>query len=93
MAEFRKAGITLVKKHPKYSPGLNGIEKAWKFLRDTIDATEPAGREFRASLCARLRRAVAWVNRHHRQTLLKLAPKQRRRARDVLALEGVRTQW
>ena len=52
MAEFRKAGITLVKKHPKYSPGLNGIEKAWKFLRDTIDATEPAGREFRASLCA-----------------------------------------
>ena len=41
----------------------------------------------------RLRRAVDWVNRHHRRALLRLSRNQAQRARDVLAAEGSRTEW
>ena len=93
MEVFAAAGMAVLQDYPKYSQDLNAIENAWKFLRDRIAATEPAGRESRAPFCARLRRAVAWVDRHHGQALLKLARNQRQRARGVLALEGGRTRW
>ena len=93
LAAFRDCGIEVCDKHPKHSPDLNAIENAWFHLRARLNATVGGGKEQRSPFIRRLHRAVKWLNKNKRKTLLSLSRNQKRRAADVLANEGQRTKW
>ena len=71
---------------------VNVIETAWHELRARLYAAEPKEREGRAAFVARLRSAVAWVNRNRQSYLRERCFAQKERARDVIALNGGRTK-
>lgn len=93
LAAMKALGFEVGADHPKHSPDLNAIENAWAILRERVADTEPQGLESREQFCARLRSAVAWVNRNRGDSLLEFATNQKARARDVIALAGARTKW
>ncbi len=88
-----ESGIELCEGYPKSSPDHNAIENAWALLRNRLHDTFPAAGESRAHFLRRLRAAVAWVNKHHKKTLLYLGHNQKERAQDVLDNSGNRTEW
>ena len=85
---LRQAGCDVVKQHAKYSPDLNAIEGWWAQLRARLDWTAPEHLEGRAEFIQRLRRTVTWMNWHQRVAGRCLRRNQKRRAADVLALDG-----
>ena len=91
-AAIESSGIELLERYPKCSQDLNVIETAWRELRARLYATEPAGLEDRAAFVARLRSAVAWVNRNRQSYLRERCFAQKERAKDVIALNGGRTK-
>ena len=92
---MEQTGIELVNMHPAFSPDLNAIENAWSFLRDRLSATQHHGDEVetRAEFILRLRAAVNWVNKHHKEGMAALARNQRERAKAVEANDGHRTDF
>lgn len=90
---LRKVGCKLVEGYPKCSQDLNAIENAWKLLRDRLFQTLPTERESREEFVTRLKNAVAWLSRNKYDHMLDLCTNQKKRARDVLKLEGSRTKW
>ena len=53
----------------------------------------PVGLEPRGDFLKRLRRTVAWMNENRRDHGRVLCCKQKKRAKDVLALKGARSKW
>ena len=95
-AAFKKVKITVLDQHCKHSADLNASENAWAILRARLAETVPLGKktwEKRPGFVRRLQRAVIWVNKNKRKELINFARNQRRRARDVLANKGHRTEW
>ena len=60
--------------------------------RNSLAQTEPTRMENRTQFVARLRLAVAWLNRRHASYLQHLCASQKERARDVIDAEGGRTK-
>ena len=60
--------------------------------RNSLAQTEPTRMENRTQFVARLRLAVAWMNRRHASYLQHLCASQKERARDVIDAEGGRTK-
>ena len=90
---LRDAGVELSGMHPKHSPDLNAIENVWALLRLRLADTMPAAMERRAEFIARLRAAIAWLNRNRGAAMLKLGRNMKVRARDVEDVGGYRTKW
>ena len=88
-----EVGISLQRKHPTHSADLNAIENVWALLRVRLDETLPPKVEDRAAFVARLRAAVAWLNRSRRSTMRKFAGNMKTRAQDVQDNHGHRTRW
>ena len=82
-AAMRDVGIQLSTRHPKHSGDLSLTENVWALLRARLDDTMPAITEGRSEFIARLRAFIAWVNRNHREAMLRLARNMKERARDV----------
>ena len=93
VSAMEEIGVELVKEVPKCSQDLNAIENAWKLLRERLYETLPHELETREDFIARLRNAVAWLNKNKYDELLYLSHNQKERAKDVLLLEGSRTKW
>ena len=90
---MREAGCTVVQDFPKSSPDLNAIDGAWHLLRQRLEQTEPDEIEGRAEFLARLRRNVRWLNEHQAEALQEMRCNQKKRAADVLELNGAKTEW
>ena len=90
---LRKAGYTVVENFPRCSPDLNAIEGWWKVLRYRLGMTAPTEFETREVFLCRLRRTAQWLNEHRSEDALALSTNQKKRAQDVLDLEGARTKW
>lgn len=88
---MKAINLSLLENYPKCSQDLNPIESVWKLLRDRLDETIPIDSESREQFVPRLRQAVAWINRNHRDALLHLCACQKDWARDVLQAKGART--
>ena len=93
LAAMREAGCTVIQEFPKSSPDLNAIEGAWHLLRQRLEQTEPDEIEGRAEFLARLRRNVRWLNEHQAEALQEMCCNQKKRAADVLQLNGAKTKW
>lgn len=93
MQAMKDCKIQVLERHPKHSADLNAIENAWKFLRGRLDETLTLELESRDEFLVRLRSAVAWVNRNHKETFLQLGRNQKERAADVIDQLGGRTKW
>ena len=85
-------GVNLLKNFPKCSQDINPIETVWRELRSRLAETQPASLESRVEFIARLRSAVAWVNRNRSAFLYKLCNCQAEWASDVRAQHGGRTK-
>ncbi len=85
-------GLNLLDNFPKCSQDLNPIETVWRELRSRLAETQPTTFEDRDVFFARLRAAVAWVNRNRAEFLHKLCNCQAEWASDVLAANGARTK-
>ena len=92
-AALQDLGIQVCTRHPAHSADLNPIENVWALLRDRLADTAPAHMEDRDQFIARLRLAVAWINRNKKAHMQKLAGNLKQRARDVNDNEGHRTGW
>ena len=88
---MRSIGLTLLENYPKRSQDLNPIEAVWKLLRDRLGETVPTSADPREAFAPRLRQAVAWINRHHRNYMLRLCRCQKAWAREVLEAELAQT--
>ena len=93
LAEMAVAGIEVCYMHPKYSADLNPIENAWALLRARLADTLPAKTEGRGEFVARLRAAVAWLNRNKKAAMVKLAASMKQRAQAVQDNRGHRIAW
>jgi len=93
MEACAQTGIQVVEQHPKHSADLNIIENVWSLLRSRLDDTMPAEPETRADFVQRLRSAIFWVNRNHKETMLKWQRDYKQRAHDVLENNGHRAKW
>ena len=93
LAAMREAGRTVVQDFPKSSPDLNAIEGAGHLLRQRLEQTEPDEVEGRAEFLARLRGTVRWLNEDQAEALQEMRWNQRKRAADVLELNGAKTEW
>ena len=93
LAALAKLSVGLVPGYPRCSQDLNAIENAWGMLRDRIFDTMPTHLEARPEFCARLRRAVTWLNHHRAAELAELCSNQKARAAAVLDNAGGRTKW
>ena len=89
---IKESDLELLERYPKCSQDLNPIETAWRELRHRLAATEPVRIEGREAFLARLRLAVAWVNRNRHEYLRRLCFEQKVRAKDVLLMGGGRTK-
>ena len=85
---LRSAGCVVVQRYPKHSPDLNAIEGWWRVLRDRMELAAPAEHETREAFIVRLRRTVRWLNSNRWGDALALCTNQKKRAADVLALQG-----
>ena len=81
---MREQGITLVDNYPKRSQDMNPIETAWREVRARLADTKPVTMEHRDVFVARLRLAIAWVNRNRKEYFTELCTSQKAWARDVL---------
>ena len=90
---LKKAGCLLVQNYPKHSPDLNAIENWWATLRKRLQQTEPVEVECRSDFLSRLRRTVNWLNENKWEEALALSTNQKKRADDILELEGARSKW
>ena len=90
-----KAGLQLVDGYPRCSQDFNVIENCWKILKERLDETMPRQIEDREAFIARLRRTVAWANRHRAADFWFLTTNQKQRAQDCLSTKppGGRTKW
>ena len=93
LEELRKLSVEVISEYPKCSQDLNAIENAWNVLRERLDATLPTGMESREAFLLRLRAAVAWINAHRAEQLLKFCTNQKERAAEVCLREGGRTSF
>ena len=93
MKAERDAGFSTVAQHPKLSPDFNAIEGWWSVLQQRLYLTAPVALEPRSDFLKRLRRTVAWLNKHARQHGKKLCTNQKERARAVKKLQGARCKW
>ena len=93
LAAMREAGRTVVQDFPKSSPDLNAIEGAGHLLRQRLEQTEHDEVEGRAEFLARLRRTVRWLNEDQAEALQEMRCNQKKRAADVLELNGAKTEW
>ena len=93
LAALAKLSVGLVPGYPRCSQDLNAIENAWGMLRDRIFDTMPTHLEARPEFCARLRRAVPWLNHRRAAELAELCSNQQARAAAVLDNAGGRTKW
>ena len=57
-------------------------------LRERLRETEPVEIETRAEFFVRLRRAVKWLNHNKADTMQEMCTNQKKRADEVLDLEG-----
>ena len=85
---MRSIGLTLLDICPKRSQDLNPIESMWEPHRDKLHKTVPTSAELREAFVPRLRQAMAWINRRHRNHTLWLDRCQKTWASDVLAAKG-----
>ncbi len=85
-------GLNLLENFPKCSQDLNPIETVRRELRSRLAETQLTTLEDRDVFIARLRAAVAWVNRNRAEFLYKLCNCQAEWASDVLAAKGARTK-
>ena len=92
---MRMIGVQLVEEYPRVSQDFNAIENVWALLRERLDDTLPPGIESREAFVARLRAAVAWLNKKRKGDLIYFSRNQKERARDCLAAtpKGARTKW
>ena len=90
-----KIGLKLVEGYPKVSQDFNAIENAWGELKKRMDETMPVELEGRDDFIIRLRKAVAWMNKHRAKRLWELSTNQKERAVECLAAKppGGRTKW
>ena len=93
VAAIREAGFRVLKRHPKYSPDLNAIERWWALLRLRLEQTAPTSMESRVIFLQRLRRTVTWMNAHRRREGRVLCHNQKQRAKDIRALKGAKSRW
>ena len=93
LAALHGIGASLVEDYPKCSQDLNAIENVWHLLRQRLCETLPVELESRDDFVARLRNAVAWVNKNRRDELLHLSHNQKERANEVLKRKGSRIKW
>lgn len=93
LAAMREAGCAVIQDFPKLSPDLNAIEGAWHLLRQRLEQTEPDEIEGRAEFLARLRRTVHWLNERQAEALREMCSNQKKRAADVLEMNGAKTKW
>ena len=54
------------------------------------EGTEPESRD---NFVQRVKNAVAWINRNKHEELLEYCNNQKKRAREILFLQGSRTSW
>ena len=93
-AALDDVGVTLVEKYPRCSQDFNGIENAWKLLRDQLDATLPSGLESRSHFVTRLHDAVRFLNRNKGDELWYHCTNQKDRAWSCLyETDGGRTKY
>ena len=90
---LRDAGCAVVERYPKHSPDLNAIEGWWRVLRERMELTAPAELESREAFIARLRRTARWLNDNRWEDGLALCTNQKKRAADVLELQGSALAW
>ena len=90
---MKHIGIKLVPGYPRVSQDLNAIENVWALLKTRLRETLPRHLEPRDEFIARLKAAVRWLNWHQHDAMWQLSMNQKQRARDLLELEGARTQW
>ena len=94
LAALRQIGVELLTNFPKCSPDFNAIEGCWREVRARLAATEPTRFESRAQFVARLRVAVAWVNRNRTDLFLQWCTDQKERARECVDVRnGGRTGY
>ena len=87
-----EAGLELLTRFPKCSQDLNPIEDAWREFKVRLADSQPATLETRDEFVARLRSAVAWVNRNRRNLFMRICNSQVERANDVIQAKGGRTK-
>ena len=92
---LQNIGIDMVDGYPVNSQDFNAIENCWKLLRDRLFETLPRGLEGRDAFIARLKEAVAYLNRHEKDRLWYCARNQRERCKACLSTKpvGGRTKW
>ena len=91
-AAMKALNIERLDMYPKCSQDLNPIEVAWRELRARLDDTQPTSMECRQGFLARLRLAVAWVNKNRAEYLAYLCTCQKEWASDVQEAKGGRTK-
>ena len=93
LAAMREAGCAVIQDFPKLPPDMNAIEGTWHLLRQRLEQTEPDEIEGRAEFLARLRRTVHWLNERQAEALQEMCSNQKKRAADVLEMNGAKTKW
>ena len=88
----RESGISVLEKYPKCPQDLNPIEVVWRELRARLHQTQPTRMEQREDFIARVRHAVAWVNKNRADYLKYLCTCQKEWARNVDNARGSRTK-
>ena len=89
----RKLGVGLVEKFPPYSPDLNPVENCWRVLKGELDKDICPERETRRDLVKRIYRALRRVNAQYGNLLAHFGSNMKERAREVLRLDGARTNY
>jgi len=88
-----QAGFKTLGQHSKTSPDLNAIENVWDLLQDRLLLTAPVEMERRADFVKRLRRTATWMNNNAREHMRGLSRNQKKRAKQVLKLQGARCSY
>jgi hypothetical protein len=87
------AGFKTLTQHTKCSPDLNAIENAWDLLQDRLLLSAPVEIESRSDFVKRLRRTVTWMNTNARKHGRKLCRNQKKRAAQIMKLQGARCSY
>ena len=90
LAAMQEIGLELVEKYPQNSCDFNAIENCWALLKKRMTDTMPKDLEDREAFVQRLRNAIAWVNRNHKQKMLEWCNEQKKRAQRSKELKGAR---
>ena len=87
------AGFRTLPEHTKSSADLNAIENFWALLQDRLLLSAPVEVEPRSDFVKRLRRTVNWMNPKARSHMRKLCRNQKKRAAEVIKLQGARCRY